>query len=92
MKKHEPIELTSAERIDLASITKHPGMGVIQKILKGHVDQQLAMVFDVQPDDPDRTTKLDGIGSVAYAMKLTHELFTNEVKRNWEILQREEKK
>jgi hypothetical protein len=90
MKQHDPIKLSPAERSDLGSITRHPGMAVVDKILAEHVQKALEQVHEVQPDDPDRTTKLDGIGSVAFAMKMTLELLRKEIHRNWQILQQEE--
>ena len=93
MKQHAPIKLNSAERVDLGSITKHPGMEVLlKKILAGHVQQQLEMIHDVQPDDPDRTSKLDGIGAVAFAMKLTEQLLLRELEENWKYLLQQESK
>jgi hypothetical protein len=91
MKKHDPIKLNPAERTDLASITKHPGMTVlVERIVEGHVNQQLAMIFDVQPDDADRVTKLSAIAETAYAMELFSKLVQDELARNWGILQQEE--
>jgi hypothetical protein len=91
MKLHDPIKLTPAERADLGSISRHPGMIVlIEKILAGHTQQQLEMIHTVQPDDPQRVSKLDGISAVAFAMKLTLELVRREVDFNWRTLQGEE--
>jgi hypothetical protein len=91
MKQHDPIKLNATERSDLGSITKHPGMVVlVDKILAGHAQQQLEQIHTVQPDDPDRVTKLDGISAVAFAMKLTLELVRKELNLNWRTLQEEE--
>jgi hypothetical protein len=53
---------------------------------------QLEMVHDVQPDDPHRVTKIDGICAVANGMKLTLEIVRATLKRNWETLQQEEER
>ena len=91
MKAHKPIELTPAERLDLASITKHPGMLVlVDKILESHVKEELHSIYEVQLDDPERVTKLDAICASAYAMKLTLELIRGELVRNWNILAKQE--
>jgi hypothetical protein len=91
MKQHDPIKLTPTERSDLGSITKHPGLTVlIERIIGGHAEQQLQQIHTVQPDDPDRSTKLDGIGAVAFAMKLTYEMAKREIEFNWKILQEQE--
>jgi len=91
MKQHDPIKLSPTERSDLGSITKHPGMVVlVEKIMAGHVQQQLEQVHSVQPDDPARVTKLDGIGAVAFAMKLNLELVRKEIDLNWRMLQEAE--
>jgi hypothetical protein len=91
VKKHVPIKLGPTERVDLGSITKHPGMTVLlERIGKGHADQQLLSVLDVEPDDPERVVKIDAISSVAYAMKLFLELLRKEVVLNWEFLQQQE--
>lgn len=91
MEKHNPVPLTGTERTDLASITRHPGMTVlIEKIIGTHMRGQLEMVHNVQPDDPYRVTKIDGICAVANGMKLTYELAKAEVERNWRILQEQE--
>lgn len=91
MKQHDPIKLGPTDRVDLASITKHPGMVVlVEKILAAHVKQQLEMVHDVQPDDPNRITKIDGICAVANGMKLTLELVRRELDFNWRTLQEQE--
>lgn len=91
MKQHDPIKLSPTERSDLGSITKHPGMTVlVEKIIAGHAQQQLEQIHSVQPDDPARVTKLDGIGAVAFAMRLTLELVRKEIDLNWRTLQAEE--
>jgi hypothetical protein len=93
MKKHVAIKISSTEEIDLASIIKHPGMFVfVEKVLKGHVDQQLAMIFEVQPDDPDRLTKLAAISGTAYAMQLMLELARTELRELWKKLEAQEVK
>ena len=96
MEKHEPIyykKLTPAERGDMASITKHPGMDVVlEKIMKGHAHQQLLQIMDVPPDDPDRVPKLAAISSTAYAMQLFYELVKQELELNFRALQQEEER
>lgn len=91
MQKHDPIKLTPNERIELGSISRHPGMAILlEKILATHVRQQLEMVHSVQPDDPDRITRIDGICAVANGMKLAYELLLKEIDLNWRTLQAEE--
>ena len=91
MKQLMPVVLTQAERMDLASITKHPGMNVlVDRIVDVHVRQSLEQIHGVQPDDPDRTSKLDGIGTVSFGMKLLSEAVKSELKRNWDILAKQE--
>ena len=93
MKKHDPIKLSPTERVDLGSITKHPGLSVlVDKIIAGHAQQQLEMIHTVEPDDPERVTKLDAISATAYAMKLTHELVKREIELNWKNLLEEEER
>ena len=48
------------------------------------------MVHNVQPDDPDRVTKIDGICAVANGMKLMLELARKELDLNWRTLQAQE--
>lgn len=89
---HLPTKLSPPERVDLASITKHPGMEVLlNKILETHVAQQLDRIHKVKLDDPDRVVKLDAICSVAHAMRLTAEIVKMEIAHNWKILEDEEK-
>ena len=91
MEKHNPTKLTPTQRVDLASITKHPGMTVLlDAILGKHLREQLEMVHNVQPDDPYRVTKIDGICAVANGMKLAAELLRRELDYNWRILEEEE--
>lgn len=91
MKKHDPVKLTQAERMDIASITKHPGMAaVIDRILGQHYDQQMAMIHTVQIDDADRIVKISAICAVADAMKLNIECLKQELQLNWEILAKQE--
>jgi hypothetical protein len=91
MEKHNPVPLTATERVDLGSITRHPGMTVLlEKIIGTHMRGQLEMVHNVQPDDPHRVTKIDGICAVANGMKLTYELAKREIERNWKILEEQE--
>ena len=94
MKVHEPIyfkKLSPAERADLGSITKHPGMDVfLEKILKGHCDQQLLQIMEVPPDDPNRQVKLNAISETAYSMQLFLELARQELGLNWKYLEAEE--
>ena len=92
MEKHNPTKLTPIQRVDLGSITKHPGMAVLlDAILGKHLREQLEMVHNVQPDDPYRVTKIDGICAVANGMKLAAELLKRELDFNWRILEDEEK-
>lgn len=91
MEKHSPTKLTPTQRVDLGSITKHPGMFVLlDAIVQKHLREQLEMVHNVQPDDPNRITKIDGICAVANGMKLTLELMRRELDYNWRILEEEE--
>ena len=93
MEMHLPMKLGPTERVDLASITKHPGMTVlVDKILRGHALQQREMIHEVALDDADRITKLSAICAVADAMKLTLELVRRELDYNWRMLQEEEER
>lgn len=94
MQKFEPIKLDPGERIELASVQKHPGVAgvLIGKILEGHVNQALLKIYEVEPDDPDRTVKIEAISAVAYAMKLSRDLVKRELDRNWKIVMDEEEK
>lgn len=92
LKDHIPIILSQPERMDLGSITKHPGMMVLlDKIVRGHAQQQLHLIYKVPPDDANRVTKLDAISSTAYAMNLFEECIRQELQRNWDILAAQEK-
>jgi 23S rRNA maturation-related 3'-5' exoribonuclease YhaM len=78
--------------MDLASITKHPGMVVLlDKLIRGHAQQQLHKIYEVKPEDPDRVTKLDAISSTAYAMNKMEEYIRRELEENWDLLARKEK-
>lgn len=92
MEKHSPTKLSPTQRVDLGSITKHPGMTVLlEAIVTKHLREQLEMVHNIQPDDPNRVVKIDGICAVANGMKLTLELMRRELDYNWRILEDEEK-
>jgi hypothetical protein len=90
MKKPEPIKLNPAERVDLGSITHHPGLMVVLKILRYHMHQTMTSIFDIQPDDPQRDVKLRAIGETAYAQKLNISTLEAEIQRNKDLLQQEE--
>jgi hypothetical protein len=84
MIKHKPITLNPAQRADLGSITRHPGMDVlVEVIMAGHLRQQEEAVHQIAPDDPDRIKKIDAICSVSYAMKLNLDLVRQELHSNW---------
>jgi hypothetical protein len=92
LNRHLPVLLNQAERDDVGSIYKHPGLGVILgKILFGHYQQEMAGIHDIAVDDPDRITKLAATCAVADAMKMTIELLKRELDQNWLILQNQEK-
>jgi hypothetical protein len=85
---HKAVPLNPAERADLASITKHPGMEVlIGKILETHVKQQMERVHAIKLDDEHRLTKLDAVCSLAQAMRLTAEIIKMEILNNWAHLE-----
>jgi hypothetical protein len=91
MEKHKPILLNPVQRAELASITKHPGLTVLlEDIIKGHIEQQLGMIFQVQPDDSERITKLAAIAETAYAMQLFYKVVKDEIDRNWNKIAAEE--
>lgn len=93
MEKHKEIKLNATERSDLGAVQKHPGVQVlVERIIAGHAQQQLEQIHTVQPDDPNRVTKLDGISAVAFAMKLNLELVRQELDYNWKILQAQEER
>ena len=86
-----PVPLSPTERVDLGSITKHPGMAVLfGKIAKAHCDQQQMQVMNVPPTDPNHTSKLAAIGTVTYAMRLFLSVLEKEVNHNWAILEQAE--
>ena len=62
----------------------------IEKILKGHCDQQLLQIMEVPPDDPNRQVKLNAISETAYSMQLFLELARQELGLNWKYLEAEE--
>lgn len=91
MKQLSNIPLSPVERTDLASVQRHPGVAVlVEKILATHARQQLEAVHDVQADDPDRVTKIDGICSVANGLKLALELLRREMDLNRRIFEQAE--
>lgn len=80
---HLPIVLTGNERADLGSVQRHPGFVLfVEKVLKGHAQQQIHKIFEVELSDADRVTKLDAICAVAHAMQGTLELARWELDRN----------
>lgn len=88
---HLPTKLSPPERVDLASITQHPGVEVlIGKISKVHIDQQMNRIHKIKLDDADRLTKLDAICSVAQGMTLMWEILKMELMHNWKELQDQE--
>ena len=92
LSEHVPVILNSVERMDLGSISKHPGMAVLlDKIMRGHAQQQLHMIYDVKPEDPDRVTKLNAISATAYAMNEFEKWIRLELEQNWKILAAKEK-
>lgn len=92
MEKLKPAPLNAVERMQLGSIQRHPGMGVlVEKIMGYHAKEQLQLIYTVMPDDPDRVTKLDAISSVAFAMQLHLDLIRDELKRNLAWIENEEK-
>jgi hypothetical protein len=90
MKKPSPIKLNPAERVDLGSITHHPGLAVVLKILRYHMNETMASIFDIQPDDAERDVKLKAIGETAYAQKLNITVLEQEIQRNKDLLIQEE--
>jgi hypothetical protein len=84
--------LSAVERMDLGSITKHPGMVVLlDKLIRGHAQQQLHKIYEVKPEDPDRVTKLNAISSTAYAMNELEKWIRQELQHNWDVLAKKEK-
>jgi hypothetical protein len=93
MKDLLPIVLSPNERADLGSVQRHPGVVLlVEKIMKGHAQQALHQVYDVELDDPDRLTKIDAICAVAHAMQKSLDLVRRELDRNIKILTQEEEK
>ena len=84
---HMPTPLSPAERMDLASITSHPGMSVlVGKIIETHVKQQMDEIHKVKLNDADRLVKLDAICALAQAMRLTAEIIKMEIAHNFKTL------
>ena len=90
-KDFKPVVLSPTERVDLGSISKHPGMRVLfGHIAKEHCDQQQMAIMNVEPGDPNRVNQLASISATAYAMRLFLALLEQEVNHNWAILERAE--
>jgi hypothetical protein len=93
MEKHVAVILSPAEQADLGSITKHPGMHIlVEKVMKGHVDQRLHQIYDVPLDDRDRITKLAAISASAVAMGDFLDFVRKELYENWKVLEQREAK
>ena len=91
MKDFLPIVLSNNERADLGSVQRHPGFVIlVEKIMKGHADQALHQVYDIELDDADRVTKIDAICSTAFAMKKALDMVRRELDRNFKILTQQE--